>query len=145
MITFCKVGKAMKVKKEWAKLELECLLMIFIYFNSTFKVTWKTPHFKCQYIITHTEEKPSKITNITFASLLFYQPSWGLWNLRIKSPSRWNDQILFKDQIPFKMIHSTPKNAKYSVSQSQVCFLHITHLGIRKYWLSVLEDYLKNH
>ena len=72
----------------WAKFELECLLMISIYFNSIFKVTCKNGDFECQYIRTHSEEKSSEISNITFAILPFSHqniltklPSWVLWSL----------------------------------------------------------------
>ena len=59
--------------KELAKFELECLLPIFIYSNSKFKATCKSVAFECRYIRTHTKEKPSKISNITFAILPSYQ------------------------------------------------------------------------
>ena len=49
--------------------ELECLLLIFIYSSSKFKVTHSNVDFECWYIRTHTKEKPSKISNITFAIL----------------------------------------------------------------------------
>ena len=71
-----------------SKIEWECLLLIFIYFNSKLKVTCNNRDFKCQNIRTHSEEKPSKISNITFAILPFsYQntlnklPSRVLWSL----------------------------------------------------------------
>ena len=72
----------------WAKYELECLLLIFIYSNSKFKVTWKNMDVKCRYIRTHSEEKPCKIFSITFVILPFNHqntliklPSWVLWSL----------------------------------------------------------------
>ena len=55
----------------WAKFELECLLLIFIYFNPKFKVTCKNGNFECRYIKTHSKEKTSKIYNNTFAILPF--------------------------------------------------------------------------
>ena len=55
--------------KECAKFELECLLLIFIYFNSKFKVAYKNMDIECRYIRIHAKEKPSKISNTTFASL----------------------------------------------------------------------------
>ena len=39
----------------WAKFELKCLLLIFIYFNSKFKVTCKNSDFECRYIRTHSD------------------------------------------------------------------------------------------
>ena len=59
--------------KEWAKCGLECLLLIFTYSNSKFKVTCKNEDFECQYIRTHTKEQPSKISYITFAIWPFNQ------------------------------------------------------------------------
>ena len=57
----------------WAKFELKCLLLLFIYSNSKFKVACKTADFEYRYIWTHTEgkKKLSKISNITFAILPF--------------------------------------------------------------------------
>ena len=86
--------------KEWAKVELECLLLIFSYSNSKFKVTCKNADFLMipdvpatsgiRYIRNHTKEKPSKMSNITFAIFPFYQkntqtewPSWALWSLQL--------------------------------------------------------------
>ena len=55
----------------WAKFELQCLLLIFYYFNSKFKVTCRYGNFECQYNKTHYEEKMSNISNITFVILHF--------------------------------------------------------------------------
>ena len=46
---------------------------MFIYSTSKFKVTCKNKNFECCYIRTHTKEKPSKISDITFAIMPFYQ------------------------------------------------------------------------
>ena len=59
--------------REWVKFVLECILQIFIYSNSKFKVTYKNADFECHYIRTHTKQKPSKISNIKFSILPFYQ------------------------------------------------------------------------
>ena len=63
-------------------------ILIFIYSNSKFKVTCKNTDFEFWYIRTHTVEKSSKISNITFSILPFsYKntltklPSWVLWSL----------------------------------------------------------------
>ena len=37
--------------------------------NSKFKATFKSVDFESRYIRTHTKDKPSKISNITFAIL----------------------------------------------------------------------------
>ena len=68
---FLKIGKAMKVKR--VRFELECLLLILINSSLEFKVTCKNAELKCPYIRTHTKEKPSKISNITFVILPSYQ------------------------------------------------------------------------
>ena len=58
---------------EWSKFESDCLLLIFIFSNSNFKVTSKNEEFECRYIRTHTKEKSFYIFNITFAIMPFYQ------------------------------------------------------------------------
>ena len=62
----------------WEKFELQCLLLD----------TCKNGDFEYQYIRTHSEEKTSKISNITFPILqLPHQnvlpklPTWVSWNL----------------------------------------------------------------
>ena len=45
---------------------MECLLLIFIYYNSKFNVIFKNGGFEFRYTRTHTEEKPPKIFNIAF-------------------------------------------------------------------------------
>ena len=59
----------------WAKFKLECPLLKTIYSNSKFKVTckkiWNLNSFECRYIRTLSEEKSSKIYNITFGILPF--------------------------------------------------------------------------
>ena len=45
-------------KQMVSKFEFECLLLIFIYSNSKFKVTCKNADFEFLYIKTDTEEKP---------------------------------------------------------------------------------------
>ena len=55
----------------WAKSVLECLLLIFVYSNSKFIVTWENVDFECWYIRTEFEENLFKISNFTFAILLF--------------------------------------------------------------------------
>ena len=68
---FAKLVRQWK-SKEWTKCELECLL-IFITPIQNLKSHVKTwPLNECQYIKTHTKEKPSKMSNITFTILPFY-------------------------------------------------------------------------
>ena len=86
-----------KLVRPWKSKELECLILIFIYSNSKFKVTCKNEDFECQYT---TKEKPSKTSNITFAILPFYQKKifklnghpeyFGIYY------SWWNHQMCFK-------------------------------------------------
>ena len=87
LIFFCKIVKAMKVKrvsKIWVKMSIINIHLL----NSKFEVICKNEDFECRYIRTHTKEKPSKISNITFAILLFSHqntltklPSCVLWSL----------------------------------------------------------------
>ena len=45
----------------WAKFELECLLLVSIYFNSTFKVTCKNgENIRCALKIVHSNTKKAK-------------------------------------------------------------------------------------
>ena len=59
----------------WAKFELEGIILIFIYFNSEFKVRRKTKtknvDFERRYIRTHYKERPSKMFCITFVIFFF--------------------------------------------------------------------------
>ena len=107
----------------WAKFELECLLLIFIYFNLKFKVICKTRHFEWRYIRTHIEEKTSTILTLhsPFCIKMFQLSCFPEYF--IVYFSWWNHQI------SFKMIHSSPKNATFRVHQFQVFWLHTTHLG----------------
>ena len=45
----------------WAKFELKCLLLIFIYFNSKFKVSCKSGEFECLDTRTHSEGKHQRV------------------------------------------------------------------------------------
>ena len=78
--------------KPVAKFELECLLIMFIYFNSEFKVTWKKGDLECWFIEIDFEEKCPKFATLQSAFCLFlikifkliYIPSWvlsWLWSL----------------------------------------------------------------
>ena len=98
MVFFAKLVGQWK-SKEWAKYELECLLLTwlkFIYSHSKFKVICKNADFECRYIRTHTKEKPSKISNIAFAILPFHQKKYGhtldettTLDETISCPSKW--------------------------------------------------------
>ena len=77
LMFFIKLVKAMKVKRV-SKI-LECLLLKFIYFNSKFHATCENVDFECQYIRTHTKDKPSKINKTTFAILPSYQEKYSNW------------------------------------------------------------------
>ena len=70
--------------KQWkaierAKFSLKCLLSICIYSNSKSRVTCTKAHFECQYIRTHTKEKQSKISKITFAICHFIRKKYPNW------------------------------------------------------------------
>ena len=51
---------------------LECPLIIFIYFNLKFKVTCRNKNFECRCIKAHFEKKKSKICTSFVAILLFF-------------------------------------------------------------------------
>ena len=113
----------------WARFELECLVLIFIYFNSKFKVTCKNGDFECRYIRTHSEEKTSKISNIAFVILPFSHqnvltklPSWVLWNLF----------LLMKPPDALQNGSFLHKESKIRVPQSQVRYLHTTRSSALK-------------
>ena len=122
----------MNVKtKEWAKFELECLLLlIFINSYSKFKVTCKKADFECRYIRTHTKEKPSKISNIAFAILTFYQkntqtewPPWVIWSLL----------LLMKPSDVLKMVHFNIKIQNLELVEFKcACNFHTTHSSVLK-------------
>ena len=63
--------RVIKGQQWWGKFELKCLLLISIYSIWKFKVTYKNEDFECWYIRTHTKEKTSTISILTFAILLF--------------------------------------------------------------------------
>ena len=101
-IFFSKLARRWKSKK-WAKFELECIQLIFIYSNLKIKVTCKMRTLNA-YIRTHTKEKPSKIFNIFFLAILpFYLKTYSNWIAIMRSLesifSWWNHHI------HFKMIH----------------------------------------
>ena len=105
----------------WAKIELECLPLIFIYSNSKFKVTCKNADFECRYFRTHTEEKPSENFKHYIRLFAFFSwktstklPSWVLWRL----------PLLTKASYVLQNGSSNTKNAKSRVRQSQVLVIH---------------------
>ena len=128
----------------WANFELECLLLIFIYFNSKFKVTCKNGDFKCQCTRTHSKETMSKISNITFPILPFSHQ-----NTSTKLPSLiLRSLLLLMKPSDTLQTHSNPKNAKSRVCQCQVCYLHTTHSSVLKLTKCDLikgnESYVRN-
>ena len=102
-ILFAKFLRQWK-SKEWAKLELECPLLIFIYSNSNLKSLVKT--WTLNAGISELKEKPSHISDNTSATLSFYQ--WKYSNFMV---------ILSTLESYF-----SPKDIKYTVRQSQVCY-----------------------
>ena len=95
-------------------------------FQFKIKSYLQNAEFDWQCIGTHTEEKPSKISNITFAILslshksnLTKLPYWVLWSL----------YIFLHETIrcASKLFILTQKNAKFIDRESQVCYLRITH------------------
>ena len=123
---------------------MECLLIIFICFNSKFKATCKNEDFDYRCIKTHFDEKSQKFGNISVTVFLFshqssltYLLSSAIWRLlKInKQNKQTKNENKNKHQTRFKMVHSSSNNAKSSVYQSQVCFLHTTVL----IWVSLIK------
>ena len=132
-----KIVKALKNVTERAQKVLNifgyfnpCLLLIFIYFNSKFKVTCKNRDFEYLYIRTHSKKKNKKnkqflidfchfaFSHLNAATTLL---SWVLWNLQCTSldeTSRYVSRL-------FILAHT-----KSRVCQFQVCYLHTIHLGV---------------
>ena len=82
-------------------------------------------------IKTHSKEKPSKISTITFAILPFYQKKKTL-TLNVDQEYSEISLSWWKHQMHLKMVHSHPKITKSRACQSQVCYLHTTYLGPRQ-------------
>ena len=109
----------------WAKFELD-----MEYYEYLFPLiqNCKNGEFECRYISTLPTCPKKNVTNFlhyirhfTFShetvSLNYHHKYFGIYI------SWWNHQMRFK------MVHSSPKNAKFRVRQFQVCYLHKTHLG----------------
>ena len=78
-----------------------------------------------KYIRTHSEENPSKVSNITFVILPFFVKITFEILSTLESTSLYETIKMF-----IKMVHSNPKNAKAHVHQSHVCYLHTTQFSI---------------
>ena len=116
----------------WAKFELECLLLIFIYFNSKFKVTCKNGDFKLN--AGTSEHIPKKIC-LKFLTLhlpfcLFPHQNIFTWLPGLNTLESYF--FWWNYQMHFKMVHSNPRKAKSRVCQSHVCYLHTTHSSVLK-------------
>ena len=72
--SFRNISKAIKVKRVWVTMSPICN-----YSTSKFKLTCKNTDRECRCIRTLTKEKLSKISNITFAILPFYQKKYSNW------------------------------------------------------------------
>ena len=75
-------------------------------------------YFECRYIRIYSEEKMSKMSNITFAIKHF-----SLQNTLTKLPTLvlWNPIFLMKPL-------DTLQDGSFRVRQFQACYLHKTHL-----------------
>ena len=91
------------------------LLLIFLYFNSKFKVTCKNENFDldCRCIKAHIEANSLKFALCQLPFCFFSYPNRPL--------------------NAFQIVHSSPNGAKFRVCQSQACFLYTNHLGILKH------------
>ena len=115
-----------------SKIWIGCLLLIFIYFNSKFKVTCRNGDFECWYIRTYSKEKLSKISNITFTDLPFSH-----WNTLTAILSTYFGDYFFwwNHQMGIKMVHFNQNNAKSTfnlkcVTYTQPYFLSLMFIDI---------------
>ena len=109
------------VSKIWGG--MSTTILIFIYSNSKFKVTCRNVDFESRYIRTHTEEKPSKISNITFVILHFSYIKYFYW---IAIPSTFESTSLDKTMRCASKWFILTQKAKSRARQYQVCYLRTT-------------------
>ena len=104
---FRKIGKAMEKKMEVESVRknlslIECLLLLFIHFNSKFKVTCKFRWMRVYINKGRIKEKPAKISNTDYIRHFAFRRNCRLNGhseyLRIYFP--WLNR-----QICFKMVH----------------------------------------
>ena len=100
-----------------SKFDLECVLIIFIYFNSNFKVTCKNEDFenRCFPKQSFRRRKP-KICTISVVILLFFT---NIRELKNCHPEYVRVCFLWESdhQTRFKMVpsNSSPNNAKFEI------------------------------
>ena len=122
MIFFAKLVRHWK-SKEWAKFELKCLLLIFIYSNSKLKVTCKRGLWMWEIGLI------PKRSRLKFLSFCF---------LSEKNPFSWFAILSTLESTTFaetKMIHFNIRNAKSRVAKPQLYYLRTTHSSILKGFL----------
>ena len=116
-------------------------------FHSKFKVICKNGDFGCQCINTHSKEKRNQkfLTShspISIYHIISYQTLFQHHYIKKLVKVFFSHQNVgchseyfgiyiswLSHQIRLKMGHSSPKNSKCRVCQSQVYYLHTTHLG----------------
>ena len=110
------------ITKWWAKFELECLLLIFIYSNSKFKLKslaeTRTLNASTSDLIPKKNGRKLATLHSLFCPFLMKI----LWSLYFS----WSNH-----QMRFKIVHSNTKNAKTGVRQSQMCYLRATHSALK--------------
>ena len=104
----CKIGQAMK-SKEGARFELECLRLIFIYFNSKFRITCKNAGLNAS-----TSGLVPKISHPKFVTL---QRAFCR-HIRKRSQTEWPSRVFWiycswwNHWIGFKMVYFYIEKAK---------------------------------
>ena len=122
----CKATKVKRVSKIWIRMATNDILLL----------QFRIQNHWCQYIRTHTKEKPSKISNTTFASLPSYQKKmfklngypeyFGIYY------SWWNHQMCSK------MIHFNIKMQNLELVNLKVCNVRPTHSSVlENVWKSI--------
>ena len=107
----------------WSKFELECLLLIFTYSNSQFKVTCKNADSEYRYSEFIQKKTLSKFSHITFAILSFSNKNALIAILSILESTSLNKTIRCASKC-FILTQRIPKSRL--CRESQVCNLR-TH------------------
>ena len=115
---WCYLSVYTKTKDQWIIIVvskiIEYLLIIFIYSNSKFVDICKNVDNECQYIRTHTNEKPSYIS----FTILPCCSKEKIPQLNCKSESFESISFWCNHQLCFTIVHFKIKNAISSVGYS---------------------------
>ena len=123
-----------KIAIWWAKFELECLLLIFIYSNYKFKAICKmTLNVSTSELIPKKKHLKFLTLHLPFCLFLIKilklncHPEYAYFGFYFT----WGNR-----QMCIKMVHSNTKKANSRVHQSHVCYLHTTHSSTLYSWMS---------